>query len=43
MNCDYYQYEDGTIPEDSFRGDYMSQYSWAEVTAAKLNEKYWTE
>lgn len=42
MHCDYYEYERGTIPRDSFRGDYMTQYSWAELTAAQLN-KNWEE
>ena len=41
FSCDYYEYEkeDATPDElNRFRGEYMKQYSWAEVTLAKL---YW--
>ena len=40
MNCDLFEYEKGTIPKDSFRGDYMAQYRWAESTGAQLNSVY---
>ena len=39
--CDYYEYEkENATPEElnRFQGEYMKQYSWAEVTLAKL---YW--
>ena len=39
--CDYYEYEKENVTPDElnrFRGEYMKQYSWAEVTLAKL---YW--
>lgn len=36
LDCDYYSYlKNGTPP---FRGEYMSQYSWAEETCALLTE-----
>lgn len=41
FTCDYYEYEDAhATPEalNRFRGEYMSQYSWAEMTLARL---YW--
>lgn len=34
LDCDYYSYLEKGKPE--FRGEYMSQYSWAEVTLASL-------
>lgn len=37
FRCDLYDYLDGkTGAENLFRGEYMSQYSWAEMTLAKL-------
>ena len=39
--CDYYEYEKENVTPDElnrFQGEYMKQYSWAEVTLAKL---YW--
>jgi len=38
VNCDYFDYLDGNITdlEHDFKGEYMSQYSWAEVTLASL-------
>ena len=41
FSCDLYDYEkDNAAPEElnRFRGEYMKQYSWAEITLAKL---YW--
>lgn len=41
FECDLYDYEkDDATPDElnRFRGDYMKQYSWAEMTLAKL---YW--
>ena len=41
FSCDLYDYEkDEATPDElnQFRGEYMSQYSWAEVTLARL---YW--
>ena len=41
FSCDLYDYEKGNaIPEElnRFQGEYMRQYSWAEVTLARL---YW--
>lgn len=38
VDCDYFHYLNGERedPEQVFRGEYMSQYSWAEVTLASL-------
>jgi len=37
MNCDYYRYLDGNPNYAGlYRGEYMSQYSWAEMTNAYL-------
>lgn len=37
IDCDYYRMLDGDMNAvNSFRGEYMSQYSWAELTAGKL-------
>lgn len=40
ISCDYYDYL-SNVPENSalFRGEYMSQYSWAEETLANLTMK----
>jgi two-component SAPR family response regulator len=41
FSCDYYEYEkENATPDElnKFQGEYMKQYSWAEVTLAKL---YW--
>lgn len=38
VDCDYYDYLDGKNTE--FRGEYMSQYSFAEKTCAFLNKKF---
>ena len=37
LDCDYFSYLKCGKPE--FRGEYMSQYSWAEVTLASLLQK----
>ena len=34
VDCDYYHYLDGD--EGAFRGEYMSNYSWAEMTLGGL-------
>ena len=42
FNCDLYDYEsDNVTPEElnRFQGEYMKQYSWAEVTLARLHWK----
>ncbi|MDO4616659.1 MAG: response regulator, partial [Lachnospiraceae bacterium] len=37
FDCDYYEYFNGnTAAINAFTGEYMSQYSWAEITVAKL-------
>lgn len=37
FSCDLYQFENGSvIARDIFQGEYMSQYSWAEETLARL-------
>lgn len=37
VDCDYYQFLEGNPQAiEKFHGDYMSEYSWAEVTAATL-------
>ena len=41
--CDLYEYEkENATPEalNRFRGEYLKQYSWGEVTLARL---YWNE
>ena len=30
VSCDYYDYLDGKLSADTFEGEYMNQYSWAE-------------
>ena len=36
--CDYYSYLSGNPDAiNRYRGEYMYQYSWAELTAAQLN------
>ena len=37
LNCDYYSYLETGKP--AFRGEYMTQYSWAEGTCGLLWEK----
>lgn len=37
IDCDYYNYLEGdTYAVNSFQGEYMSQYSWAEMTLGKI-------
>ena len=37
INCDYYQMLSGdTDALNAYHGEYMSQYSWAEMTQSKL-------
>ena len=37
LNCDYYRMLDGDVNAvNSFRGEYMKQYTWAELTAGRL-------
>ncbi len=38
VDCDYYRMLDGDISMiNAYRGEYMKQYSWAELTTAKLH------
>lgn len=37
LDCDYYKYCDGQ--KDLFRGEYMTQYSWAQKTLKELQER----
>ncbi len=38
VNCDYYNYEKGNITAiNNYRGEYMTNYSWAEFTAGFLS------
>lgn len=42
LSCDYYDYlrgPDAFRPDHAYRGEYMSQYSWAEVTHAALERE----
>lgn len=40
IECDYYQFLQGdSLAINSYMGEYMSQYSWAEMTTAKLEER----
>ena len=37
MDCDYYRLLKGDMSLlDSYRGEYMKQYGWAEITNARL-------
>ncbi len=37
VDCDYFRMLDGDMDAlNSYRGEYMTQYSWAELTVAKL-------
>lgn len=39
ISCDYYEFLKGdALAENSFRGEYMAQYSWAEMTIGRLLE-----
>lgn len=38
VDCDYYRMKDGDAPAvNAYGGEYMKQYSWAELTTAKLH------
>lgn len=39
VDCDYYAWSQGQLDERAFTGQYMAQYSWAEVTGAYLQSK----
>ena len=40
VECDYYQFLQGDISAiNAYLGEYMSQYSWAEMTTATLEDK----
>lgn len=40
VECDYYRFLNGDIDAiNTFHGEYMSNYSWAELTTAFLNQK----
>ena len=40
FDCDYYEYLNNTRTSDHpFRGEYMAQYSWAEITSGTLYEE----
>lgn len=40
LECDYYQFLKGDVRAvNEYLGEYMSQYSWAEMTTAALDEK----
>lgn len=40
VDCDYYRMRDGDVTAlNAFDGEYMKQYSWAELTAGKLHFK----
>lgn len=39
INCDYYEWLQGNIHAiNAFRGEYMSQYSWAELTLGEIEK-----
>ena len=41
VKCDYYDYLKGDIlAVNSYQGEYMSQYSWAELTLVNLSNMY---
>lgn len=40
VDCDYFDYLDGKLTlNKSYHGEYMSQYSWSEITHAELDRK----
>jgi len=44
LDCDYYRFLEGDVAAvNSYTGDYMLQYSWAELTSALLDEKLWRQ
>ena len=39
IDCDYYKFLDGdAVAVNSYMGEYMANYSWAEMTTANLSE-----
>ena len=36
LDCDYYRMLEGNLTVDTFRGEYMANYSWAELTTGAL-------
>ncbi len=40
IDCDYYQWLSGETGAATYRGEYMSQYSWAEMTNGWLDTEY---
>lgn len=43
IDCDYYEYLNGSEKFGTFRGEYMMQYSWAEETVAALEFEFYDE
>ena len=42
LDCDYYHMLEGDMRAlNSFKGEYMTQYSWAEITAGQLAFGNW--
>ncbi|MBR3020308.1 MAG: response regulator [Clostridia bacterium] len=42
LDCDYYRMLKGDVNAlNSFKGEYMTQYSWAEITAGQLTFEKW--
>lgn len=42
IDCDYYRMLDGDVAAmDAFNGQFMQQYSWAELTAGALEFRFW--
>lgn len=41
IDCDYYRMLDGDMTAvNAYRGEYMADYSWAEITAGRLHFRY---
>lgn len=41
INCDYYRMLEGDLQAaDAYHGEYMTQYSWAEITRARLHFRF---
>ena len=44
LSCDYFSYLKGEEPDkNQFKGEYMTQYAFAEETRANLVHKYFSE
>ncbi len=44
VSCDYYNYEKGIVEAvNSYHGEYMANYSWAEFTTGKISSKMLNE